>query len=126
MSIRTELCDYLEAVLAATTGLQDVKLVRSVRELGQIASATLVVKTDQFTPLAAAPTTKRQGTFTATLISPHQDIDRAEDDLDDRLELLLPALFTSGLIYTEATQVGYGESNLAYDIRIQSILTSED
>jgi hypothetical protein len=126
MSIRTDLCDYLAGILAATTGLTDIKLVRSVRELGEIAGPVLIVKTDSFEKLAAAPLQKRQGNFTATLISPHQDIDRAEDDLDDRLEILLPTLLTHAVLWVDATQVGYGERNLAYDIRLTSILTNEE
>lgn len=125
MSIRTALGDYLDGVLAGTPGLDDIKLVRSVRELGTISVPTLVLKTDTFSPIVAAPR-KSQGTFTATLISPHQNIDRAEDDLDERLELLFPALLGAGLAWVDATQVGYGDSNLAYDIRITSILTPDE
>jgi hypothetical protein len=125
MSVRTAVGDYLAQVLAGTPGLESVKLVRSIRELGEISKPTLILKTESYVPTAAAPRTSRQGNFIATLVSPHRDLDRAEDQLDDLLELLLPALLTAGILWSDATQVGYGDSNLAYDIHISSILTEQ-
>lgn len=125
MSMRKDLAAYLEQLVAEIEPLNDIKVVDSTRALGEITRTTLVVKTDRYEKLPEAPQ-KRQGRFILTLISKHQDIDRAEDDLDDRLEVLLPALTTSGLIWTSAAQVGYGDSNLAYDITITSILTSKE
>lgn len=125
MSMRKDLAAYLEQLVAEIEPLKDIKVVDSTRALGEITRTTLVVKTDRYEKLPEAPQ-KRQGRFILTLISKHQDIDRAEDDLDDRLEVLLPALTTSGLIWTSAAQVGYGDSNLAYDITITSILTSKE
>jgi hypothetical protein len=125
MSLRTELCDYLETVCANTAGLEKVRVVRVVRDLGELSQPTLIVKTDSYEKLAAAPIRKRLGNFTITLVSNHDDIDRAETQLDDLLEALLPALFTAGLSWQEATQVEYS-GNLAFDIRITSIVTQED
>lgn len=125
MSMRKDLAAYLEQLVAEIEPLNDIKVVDSTRALGEITRTTLVVKTDRYEKLPEAPQ-KRQGRFVLTLISKHQDIDRAEDDLDDRLEVLLPALTTSGLIWTSAAQVGYGDSNLAYDITVTSILTSKE
>jgi hypothetical protein len=96
-----------------------------VRDLGELSQPTLIVKTDSYEKLAAAPIRKRLGNFTITLVSNHDDIDRAETQLDDLLEALLPALFTAGLSWQEATQVEYS-GNLAFDIRITSIVTQED
>jgi hypothetical protein len=123
MSMRKELAEYLQTVIDATPGLEKVRVVPSVRNVGTISQPLLIVKTDAYERLAAAPFTKRQGNFTLTLVSKHQDIDEAEDELDALLEVLLPALLTASLGWTDATQVGYGESNLAYDIRVTSILT---
>lgn len=126
MSLRSDLADYLSTVTVGTEGLEDVKVVRSVRALGEINRPTLVLKTDSYEKLPAAPLLKRLGHFTATLISPRRDIDEAEDQLDELLELFLPALFTFGLSWDSATQVGYGDSLLAFDITIRTILTTEE
>lgn len=125
MSVRTEVIAYLTTVLAATTGLESVKLVPSVRDVGTLSKPTLIVKTDSFVKIDVAPRS-RQGNFTLTLVSPHVDIDEAEDELDELLELLIPALLTAGILWTDATQVGYGDTYLAYDIRISSILTESE
>ena len=122
MSMRRALAAYLEQVRDATPGLERVKVVESVRALGTLSQTTLIVKTDSYTPEPVAPLSKRRGNFTLTLVSRHQDIDDAEDDLDDTLEVLLPALLTHAVIWTEATQVGFGDSNLAYDIKVTSVL----
>lgn len=123
--MRTAIADYIRTLVAEYPALSGIKVVDSIRDLGQITAPTIVVKTDSYEKLAVAPLSKRQGNFTLTLISKHQDIDRAEDELDDLLELLLPALITSGVVWQSATQVGYGDSNLAYDITVTSILTKE-
>lgn len=121
MSLRTDLATYLGEVIAATPGLEDVKVVPSVRQIGELDQPALIVKTDSYTKTPQAPLKKITGEFTLTLISPHRDIDRAEDDLEQRLDLLTPALFTSGITWQEATQVGYGDNFLAFDIRVTSI-----
>lgn len=123
MSLRTTMLDYLALVMGGTEGLENVRLVRSVRAVDELSTPILQVKTDSFEKLPEAPIRKRIGHFTATLVSPHQDVDKAEDQLDDLLEVLLPALFTFGLSYQDATQVSYGDQYLAYDIRIDTILT---
>lgn len=131
MSMKSVLVDYLTDVVLSNPATADIKVVGSNRELGELGKTpVLVVKTNSFEKISAAPQ-KRTGHFTAALVSPHRDIDRAEDDLDTRLEVLLPLLLTSGLNWTEATQVGWGRdadgnpTNLAYDINIDSILTQE-
>ena len=125
MSARTVLAEYLQAVIDGNPELESIKLVPSVRDVGTLSKPTLIIKTDSYSKIPVAPRS-RQGNFTLTLVSPHQNIDAAEDELDELLESLLPALFTSGLLWEDATQVGYGDSNLAYDIRITSILTPEE
>lgn len=132
MSMKSVLVDYLTDLVLAAPALADIKVVGAVRELGALGKTpVLVVKTNGFEKVPAAPQTKRIGHFTAALVSPHHDIDRAEEDLDDRLEVLLPLLLTAGLNWTEATQVGWGRdadgnpTHLAYDINIDSILTPE-
>lgn len=121
MSLRTDLVQYLTETLAATDGLDDIKVVGSVRQIGQLDGPVLIVKTDTYAKVAAAPIRNLGAEFTLVLVSPHQDLDRAEDDLEARLELLVPFLFNHGMSWQDATQTAYGEQNLAFDIRITSI-----
>ena len=126
MSLRTDLAAYLQDVCQATTGLEDVRVVASVRDVGALSKPLLVVKTNALEKLPQAPRSQYVGSFTLTLVSPHQDIDAAEDDLEARLELLLPALFTFGLNWESATQAAFTESLLCYDIAVTSIYKRED
>ena len=121
MSTRDTLIQYLETVLPATEGLEGIKLVKSIRANDVLSQPILVVKTVSFVKLAEAPIGNMMGEFLLTLVSPHNDIERAEDDLDDLLEVLLPALFNSHLVWTSATQVSL-EGHLAYDIAVSNIL----
>ena len=121
MSTRDTLIQYLETVLPATEGLEGIKLVKSIRANDVLSQPILVVKTVSFVKLAEAPIGNMMGEFLLTLVSPHNDIERAEDELDDLLELLLPALFNSHLVWTSATQVSL-EGHLAYDIAVSNIL----
>lgn len=121
MSLRTDLVTYLQEVVAATPGLEDVKVVPSVRQVGELDRPHLIVKTDSYTKVPAAPLRKLGASFVLALVSPHRDIDRAEDDLETRLELLVPALFNHGMSWEDATQTGFGDSYLAFDIRVNSI-----
>lgn len=123
MTDREEFIAYVSAVLAGTVGLEDVRLVKSVRAVDELSKPVLVVGRPTYEKLPAAPIKKRLATFPCTLISPHVDTDRAEDDLDARLEILLPKLFTSGLMWTEARGTSWDELHLAFDIDIQSILS---
>ena len=121
MSTRDTLIQYLETVLPATEGLEGIKLVKSIRANDVLSQPILVVKTVSFVKLAEAPIGNMMGEFLLTLVSPHNDIERAEDELDDLLEVLLPALFNSHLVWTSATQVSL-EGRLAYDIAVSNIL----
>jgi hypothetical protein len=126
MSLRTDLTLYLQEICTATTGLEDVRVMPSVRDVGALSKPVLIVKTNALEKLPQAPRSHFQGSFTLTLVSPHQDIDLAEDDLEARLEVLLPALFTFGMNWESATQAAFTESLLCYDIAVTSIYKRED
>lgn len=123
MSNRDTLIAYLEGVLSGTPGLEAVEVVKSARNVDRLNKPTLQVRTRGYDKLPAAPIKKRSGRFVATLISPLTNLDDAEDQLDDLLDLLLPALFTSGIVWQSAEQVGWDDTHLAYDIDIVSILS---
>lgn len=123
MSQRDEVIAYLTPILAETAGLEKVKLVKSIRSLGELGAKTpLIVKTDSYEKLPQAPMSKRLGHFTLILVSTKRDLDEAEDQLDDLLEILLPKLISSGIIWDTATQTAYDDTHLSYDISIRSIL----
>jgi hypothetical protein len=125
MSVRTVLIEQLEALVAATPDLAGVRVVPSVRDVGALSQPVLIVKTNSLTKLPASPRSHFNGNFTLTLVSQHQDIDRAEDQLEGLLEVLLPALFTFSMSWESADQVAYGDSYLAYDITTNSIYKRE-
>ena len=123
MSLRSDLIAYLEALLPTVVGLEDVRIIPTVRAVDEIKSPILIVKTNTREPLPQAPRRSVLGDFTLTIVSPHTDIERAEDDLEARLELLEPSLTTWGMIWKSSTQVQYDEQRIAYDISITSIFT---
>lgn len=123
MSMRDALIAHLEATLAATPGLEGVKVVKSARGVDRLNKPTLQVVTRGYDKLPAAPLKKRSARFLCTLISPLTVLDDAETQLDDLLDLLLPALLTSGLSWQSADLTDWSDQLLAYDIEITSILT---
>jgi hypothetical protein len=122
MSARTALIEYLTGLLAAEPALEDVRIVKSPRFVGEISKPILIVKTNSLSKIPAAPRAGFLGSFTLTLVSPHKDLDKAEDDLEARLEVLLPKLFTWGLLWESADQAQYDEDRICYDITTQSVL----
>ena len=121
MSLRTNLITYLGELIPTVTGLEDVNVIPSVRDVGELSKPVLIVKTNAFRKLPEAPRSKFIADFTLTLVSPHQDVNKAEDDLEARLELLLPHLFTWGMSWQSADQAQFSESRLCYDIQLTSI-----
>jgi hypothetical protein len=122
MSARSALVEYLTTLVAATPELEDVRVIPTTRTLGELSKPVLIVKTNSLSKIPAAPRAGFIGSFTLTLVSPHQDLDLAEDDLEARLEVLLPALFTWGLLWESADQAQYDENRICYDIQTTSIL----
>jgi hypothetical protein len=122
MSARTALIEYLEVLVAGVPALEDIRIIKSIRFVGEIATPILVVKTNSLAKIPAAPRAGFLGSFTLTLVSPHKDLDKAEDDLEGRLEVLLPSLFTWGLLWESADQAQYDEDRICYDIHTTSVL----
>lgn len=124
MSSRDGILDFLEALLPATAGLEKVKLVRSVRATDQLSrSPILIVKTNSFERVASASRWV-QGNFTLVLVSNHKDVDKAEDQLDDLIEVLLPKLTGSSIMWDTATQTAYDDTHIAYDITVRALPTT--
>jgi hypothetical protein len=121
MSSRDSLIEALEPILADTEGLEGVRIVKSVRNIGALSQPNLIVKTDAFEINPAAPRSTAVGQFTLVLVSPHSDLDKAEDQLDDLLEILLPALLSYNMVWSRAEQTAFDDSHLSYDIAITAI-----
>jgi hypothetical protein len=124
MSSRDSLIEALEPILSGTAGLESVRLVKSVRNIGALSQPNLIVKTDSFEINSAAPRSSAVGQFTLVLVSPHSDLDKAEDQLDDLLAILLPTLLTHSMSWSKADQTQFDDSHLSYDIAVTALLTS--
>lgn len=122
MSTRDSLIEYLRTVLDDTAGLERIHLVKTPRNVDKLSRPTLVVKTDSLEKLPAAPIGNMLGNFTLGLVSNHLDMEKAEDQLDELLEILLPALFTHNIVWTQATQTAFDEQHLSYDIAVSTII----
>lgn len=125
MSLRSDLIEYLAALIEGDPALGRIHLVGSARSVDAPSRPNLIVKTNGFRKLPQAPQRNLTGEFTLTLVSKHLDIDLAENELEALLEVLLPKLFTWGLSWETADQVGWGDTQLAYDITVNSIFKKE-
>ena len=86
---------------------------------------TLLVKQRSYVRLAQAPASHLTIEFVLTLVSKHQDIDRAEDELDELLPDLLPLLETSKMRWESATKVEVDGNRLGYDIILHLVTPKE-
>lgn len=125
MSLRADLIEYLATLIEDDPALSKIHLVGSARSVDAPSRPNLIVKTNGFRKLPQAPQKNLTGEFTLTLVSKHTDIDLAEDELEALLELLLPKLFTWGLSWDTADQVGWTDSLIAYDVTVNSIFKKE-
>lgn len=125
MSIRTDVAQLIREALADGP-LADIKIVTSERDIGKIGRAAIIVKQQSIGRLPAAPLSHRNVGVIVTVISAHQDLDRAEDDLDVIVPDVLNALDNQAILtWSGAAKVGWGESNLAYDITLEVIADKE-
>jgi hypothetical protein len=122
MSSRSSLIAFLGPLLSDTAGLEGIRLIPSVRATDTISTPILIVRTDSFEKLTEAPRWT-QGNFILALVSNHTDVDRAETQLDDLLQILLPTLLGAGVMWDRATQTQYDDQHIAYDITVRSILS---
>jgi hypothetical protein len=124
MTIKAETADYLRERMKDTDGLKDIRVVTSRRALGDVRSPVLIVTTQSYEKLPVAPKLI-QGNLMLTLVSPHQDVDKAEEDLESRFETLSAALLAWSLFWTNATNVAYDEQRMALDITLTSTFKKE-
>lgn len=102
------------------------KIVRAQRNVDTISKPTVVIKQQSIIPAPAAPLSHYQVTFVVTIVSAHADIEKAEDDLDELVPDLIRKLDSIGwLLFESAEKASYADSNLCYDLRIQTITAKE-
>lgn len=97
------------------------------RNVDALDATTVIWKQSRILPLDAAPLGAVRVEGTLTVATPHSDIERAEQALDDAVTELCSALDgLDGIAWTEATKVSLGESGpLGYDIQVWTTATPE-
>lgn len=97
------------------------------RNLDTLDAVTVIWKQSRIMPLDAAPLGAVRVEGTLTVATPHTDIARAEEALDDAVIELCGALDgLDGTAWTEAQKVVLGETGpLGYDISIWTTYTPE-
>lgn len=104
----------LRALWAEDADLSEVRVIATERELDDIRQRTIVIRQ---TGITRAP--EAQGLWEVSLamaaVSPHLDLDRAADELDNLVQDVLDALTALGIAHEGATSVAYA-NRLAYDI----------
>lgn len=127
MSARTLVLEQLQSIVEAfpDIGIAPQRVVTAARNLSDLDAPAIVVKTTDYQPTPQAPLRNTTWTGTAVLISPHKDLERAEDDLERMLEELGPLLNTAALRWTNAQLTNADEQHLALDITITAIFQKE-
>lgn len=124
MSVRTEFEALLKADWAGIPDLAGVRVVATERDLDDIQDFTALIRARTLARFPEAPQNTRLVGLLLTLISPHLDMDRAQDDLDVRADAVFDYLGTR-YRHGEATQTGWGDARLAYDIPVSIIAPKE-
>ncbi|WP_341935516.1 hypothetical protein MRBLWO14_001168 [Microbacterium sp. LWO14-1.2] len=123
MSVRKEIETQLKADWADIAELAGVRVIATERELDDITVPTALIRGKSFALTPQAPLSHRNVGLLVTLISPHLDLDRAGDQLDDIVTATLDYL-DARYSHDDATAVGYG-ARLAYDIPFTVIASKE-
>jgi hypothetical protein len=118
MSIRQDVADMLQDAWADIPELAEVRVLATQRGIDELSKPTALITSRTLGRVPEAPNSDyfRTGLM-LTLISPHADLDRAQDQLDEIAEAALKFLQTF-CVHEDATTVGWGDSRLAFDIPI--------
>lgn len=101
------------------------KIVTSDRAVDVHKTVTVQIKQRSIMRTPQAPNGAHDIEFVLTVTSPSQDLDRAEDQLDDGVNRLVHALDTAGIKWTNAQKVT-NDDRLAYDITLTLTSTKEN
>ncbi len=119
MSIRQQLTADLKKALP-----KGYRLINHQDTVDALSGTLVVLKQQSVTKEPSAPQGTYRFSYVATVVTPNDDLSKAEDSLDDNLADVLFALDgLSYVLWTEAQKVNFNESYLAYDINL-SVLTT--
>lgn len=132
MSVRTLFLDAVEALFTATAALEEVRVIRSPRAVDELDTRPIAQATTQrYEAIPEAPLNPRW-IGTLTLVSPHRDMEKAEDQLETLYEAILPVIRSGAFIVGQAALAPYGQNSdgspklLSLDVDVTSILTSQE
>jgi len=108
---------------ATIPALADLRVIATERSLDDTTQPTALIRTKSYDRNPAAPVSHRNVGLLLTLISPHTDLDRAGDQLDDITTAALDYLDTR-FAHEQATSVAYAD-RLAFDIPFTVIASKE-
>lgn len=115
---------YLDEVFAPLLP-EEWKWIPYQRNLDALESVTVVWKQSTLSRLREAPigTVLVEGTI--TILSPHQDVERAEEDLDEAvLDLVLAIDSLPALAWSGATKVSLNDTFFGYDLTVSTTVTA--
>ncbi|MFI8633996.1 hypothetical protein ACIGEP_15535 [Microbacterium sp. NPDC077663] len=107
----------------AIPSLAKVKVIATEKVIDAPRTPTLLIRQTSIGRCPTAPLSHRNVGIIATLISPHEDMDRAGEQLADLVADLLDYLDTR-FAHDDATQVGYND-RLAYDLPL-TVIAAKD
>lgn len=123
MTIAKDMEAQLTTDWAAIPALAVLRVIATERGLDDITQPTALIRTKSYDRTPAAPQSHRNVGLLLTLISPHKDLDRAGDQLDNITTAALDYLDTR-FSHEQATSVGY-DACLAFDIPFTVIASKE-
>jgi hypothetical protein len=111
-----------------TEALPDTwRIIPEQRNVDPQNRTVVVVKQRTLVKNPAAPNASRLVGFTLTLISRYVDTEKAEDDLDVTLPVLLAAIDgIPNLRWDEAEKVAIDDTRLGYDVTVQAPTKKEN
>lgn len=124
MSARSEFAEALEAAWADIPALAGVRVIATEREIDLPSTPTFIIRSKTIARSAEAPLSHRDIGLLGSLVSPHADLDKAQDQLDDLVDAVLDHLDTF-CRHGDATTAAWNDSRLAFDIPI-TILASKE
>lgn len=114
MSVRAEVAKQLRDAWRRHPELAVVRVVASRRALGEIKQPTALVTQSRIGRAPEAPLSHWKVQLLLTIVSPHLDMGRAADQLDDLVVAALTDL-DGRYLHDDATEVEF-DNRLAYDI----------
>lgn len=121
---RQALVDALTPLLPK--GRNGWKLIPTQRSYDQLDRVCVVLKQQKITRLPQTPNASHRVDFVITIISPNTDIDKAETDLDEQVDVLLHNLDAiKSVDWTDASKVEVSDKYLGYDVSVYIITTKE-